>query len=96
VNDQGMAVPNNSTEGDKSRKKISGWPCRTGDTWTPTIMNLFVFWLWELPLAYVLAVRFHFGPRGVFLAITVAFSTLAIVSAIFFRRGKKPAEGWPK
>src|SRR5882762_2246569 len=59
-----------------------------GDTWTPTILNLFVFWLWELPLAYVLAVVFHFGPRGVFLAITIAFSTLAIVSAIFFRRGK--------
>jgi MATE family, multidrug efflux pump len=59
-----------------------------GDTWTPTILNLFVFWLWELPLAYVLAVVFGFGPRGVFLAITIAFSTLAVVSAIFFRRGK--------
>jgi putative MATE family efflux protein len=59
-----------------------------GDTWTPTIINLFVFWLWELPLAYVLAIVFHFGPRGVFLAITIAFSTLAIVSALFFRRGK--------
>ena len=59
-----------------------------GDTWTPTIINLFVFWLWELPLAYVLAIVFHFGPRGVFLAITIAFSTLAIISAIFFRRGK--------
>src|SRR5438270_1234240 len=59
-----------------------------GDTWTPTILNLFVFWLWELPLGYTLAVIFHFGPRGVFLAITIAFSTLAIVSAIFFRRGK--------
>jgi putative MATE family efflux protein len=59
-----------------------------GDTWTPTILNLFVFWVWELPLAYVLAVVFGFGPRGVFLAITIAFSTLAIVSAIFFRRGK--------
>jgi len=59
-----------------------------GDTWTPTILNLFVFWLWELPLAYVLAIKFHFGPRGVFLAITIAFSTLAIVSALFFRRGK--------
>jgi putative MATE family efflux protein len=59
-----------------------------GDTWTPTIINLFCFWLWELPLGYALAVTFHFGPRGVFLAITIAFSSLAVVSAIFFRRGK--------
>lgn len=59
-----------------------------GDTWTPTIINLFVFWLWELPLAYVLAVGFGIGPRGVFLAIMIAFSTLAIVSALVFRRGK--------
>jgi Na+-driven multidrug efflux pump len=59
-----------------------------GDTWTPTIINLFVFWLWELPLAYLLAIVFGIGPRGVFLAITIAFSTLAIVSAVVFRRGK--------
>jgi len=59
-----------------------------GDTWTPTIINLFVFWLWEIPLAYVLSVRFRMGPRGVFVAITVAFSTLAVVSAIVFRRGR--------
>jgi putative MATE family efflux protein len=59
-----------------------------GDTWTPTIINLFCFWLWELPLGYALAVTFHLGPRGVFLAITIAFSSLAVVSAIFFRRGK--------
>jgi Na+-driven multidrug efflux pump len=48
---------------------------------------LFVFWLWELPLAYVLAIVFGIGPRGVFLAVTIAFSTLAIVSALVFRRG---------
>jgi putative MATE family efflux protein len=58
-----------------------------GDTWTPTIINLFVFWLWELPLAYVLAIVFGIGPRGVFLAIMIAFSTLAVISAIVFRRG---------
>ena len=59
-----------------------------GDTWTPTIINLFVFWLWELPLAYLLAIVFGIGPRGVFLAIMIAFSTLAIISAVLFRRGK--------
>ena len=59
-----------------------------GDTWTPTVMNLFVFWLWEIPLAYWLAVHAGLGPRGVFIALTVAYSTLAVVSAILFRRGK--------
>jgi putative MATE family efflux protein len=59
-----------------------------GDTWTPTWLNLFCFWLWEIPLAWVLAKAAGFGPRGVFLAITVAFSTLAVASAALFRRGK--------
>jgi putative MATE family efflux protein len=58
-----------------------------GDTWTPTWLNLFCFWLWEVPLAWALAVRFGFGPSGVFLAITIAFSTLAVASAVLFRRG---------
>ena len=59
-----------------------------GDAWTPTIINLFVFWLWEIPLAYVLAVHMGFGAYGVFYAMTIAFSTLAVVSAAVFRRGK--------
>lgn len=59
-----------------------------GDTWTPTIINLFVFWLWELPLAYLLAIVFGMGPRGAFLAMTIAFSSLAVVSAVVFRRGR--------
>jgi len=59
-----------------------------GDTWTPTLINLFVFWLWEIPLAYVLAIVLDFGPFGVFLAMTIAFSTLAVVSAVLFRKGK--------
>ena len=59
-----------------------------GDTWTPTIINLFVFWLWEIPLAYVLGVVFGMGPRGVFISMMVAFSTLAFVSALVFRRGR--------
>jgi putative MATE family efflux protein len=59
-----------------------------GDTWTPTIINLFVFWLWEIPLGYVLSVKLGMGPEGVFTAITIAFSTLAVVSAVVFRRGR--------
>jgi putative MATE family efflux protein len=59
-----------------------------GDTLTPTIINLFVFWLWEIPLAYALAIWFGFGPHGVFYAMTIAFSTLAVISALIFRRGR--------
>ncbi len=59
-----------------------------GDTRTPTVINLFVFWLWEIPLAYALSFVFGLGPRGVFVAVTIAFSTLAVVSAYFFRRGR--------
>jgi MATE family, multidrug efflux pump len=59
-----------------------------GDTWTPTWINLACFWLWEIPLAYVLARVAGFGPLGVFLAITIGYSTLALVSAVLFRRGR--------
>jgi putative MATE family efflux protein len=59
-----------------------------GDTWTPTIINLFVFWFWEIPLGYFLSIRLNMGPDGVFFAITIAFSTLAVVSALVFRRGR--------
>ena len=59
-----------------------------GDTWTPTLINLGIFWAWEIPLAHLLAVRAGLGPRGVFLAITIAFSSLAVVGGLLFRRGK--------
>ena len=58
-----------------------------GDTWTPTLINLGVFWLFEIPLAWWLATRTPLGPRGVFLALTIAYSALAVVSAVLFRRG---------
>lgn len=59
-----------------------------GDTWTPTYLNLFCFWILEIPLAYALSYHFGLGPNGVFWAITVAFSVLAICSAVVFKRGK--------
>lgn len=44
--------------------------------------------LFELPAAYVTAHVLGWGPKGVFIALTVAFSSLAVVSAIIFRRGR--------
>jgi putative MATE family efflux protein len=58
-----------------------------GDTRTPTWINLFCLWLWEIPLAWVLAYPAGLGPTGVFIAVSVAFSTLAVVSAWLFAKG---------
>ncbi|HXI21564.1 MAG TPA: MATE family efflux transporter [Gemmatimonadales bacterium] len=58
-----------------------------GDTRTPTLINLGCFWLLELPLAWILAHRVGLGPLGAFVGITVAFSSLAVVSAVVFRQG---------
>jgi putative MATE family efflux protein len=59
-----------------------------GDTWTPTYLNLFVFWLFEIPLAYVLAYHFGMKEHGAFWAITAAFSCLTLVSVPIFRMGR--------
>ena len=59
-----------------------------GDTWTPTVLNLACFWLIEVPLAWVLSRLPALGPDGVFAAIAIAFSTLALASSLIFRRGR--------
>ncbi len=59
-----------------------------GDTFTPTLINLFCFWVWEIPVAYFLSHQGGLGPRGAFLAITTAFSMLAVISVLVFRRGR--------
>ena len=59
-----------------------------GDTRTPTLINLFCLWMLEIPLAWVLAYPLGFGPTGVFTSVSVAFSVLALVSAVLFKRGK--------
>ena len=59
-----------------------------GDTRTPTIIHLVCLWLWEIPLAWTLAHPAGLGPTGVFIAVSVAFSTLALISAWLFRKGR--------
>ena len=58
-----------------------------GDTQTPTRINLFAFWLFQLPLAYVLALWLGFGPVGVFIAITLAEVLLVILAFYWFKKG---------
>lgn len=59
-----------------------------GDTVTPTWLNVFIFWLFEIPLAYVLAYYFGLKEHGVFWAILVSFCVLAVVASLLFKRGK--------
>ncbi|QYM78997.1 MATE family efflux transporter [Horticoccus luteus] len=58
-----------------------------GDTWTPTRLNFFFFWLGQVPLAWILARPLGLGPLGVFIAVPVSFSALALTTWLLFRRG---------
>jgi len=58
-----------------------------GDTVTPTWINLGCYWCFQIPIALVMAQGLGQGPLGVFLAITLAESVLAVVGLLVFRRG---------
>jgi len=59
-----------------------------GDTITPTIVNFFGFWLFEIPLAYGLALPLKMRSNGVFFSIAIAETSMAIASAILFKQGR--------
>jgi len=59
-----------------------------GDTRTPTIINLFCFWAFQIPLAYLLAITFDIGPTGVFFAILLAETAITITGIIVFKKGR--------
>ncbi|MDT0555873.1 MATE family efflux transporter [Patiriisocius hiemis] len=58
-----------------------------GDTKTPTIINFFCFWLFQLPFAYLAAIAFDWGPKGVFWAIAIAEVAIAIIAILWFKKG---------
>jgi putative MATE family efflux protein len=58
-----------------------------GDVRTPMLLNFVCFWLIKIPLAWALAVPLGLGPRGVFIAVAIAYSCLATAGVIAFRRG---------
>jgi putative MATE family efflux protein len=59
-----------------------------GDTITPTVVNFFGFWLFEIPLAYWLAIPRGLHSSGVYWSIVIAEGSIAVASVILFRRGR--------
>jgi Na+-driven multidrug efflux pump len=60
----------------------------SGDTVTPTILNVICFWLIEIPLAWYLAKMANWGQSGVFWSIVIAESILAVLAIIYFKTGR--------
>ena len=58
-----------------------------GDTLTPTWINLFCYWVFQIPLAYILSYPFGFGLEGIFVAIAIAQVVFALTGILVFRRG---------
>jgi putative MATE family efflux protein len=59
-----------------------------GDTVTPTIINVFGFWLCEIPLAWALAFPAGMGAHGVFLSIPISEAFITLMGLAAFWRGK--------
>lgn len=59
-----------------------------GDTRTPTLINFFCFWLFQIPLAYILTKIFHTDVTGIFAAIPIAETAIALSAWWWFRKGK--------
>jgi len=59
-----------------------------GDTMTPTRINLFCFWFFQIPLAWTLSRALDVGPAGVFWSVCLSETALAVVAILLFRRGR--------
>ena len=59
-----------------------------GDTLTPTYVNLFGFWVLEIPLAWWLARHTRLAVNGVFVSVVVAQTTIVLLSLVLFRQGR--------
>ncbi len=64
----------------------------SGDTRTPTKINLVFFWLIEIPLSYLLAIVLDWGYTGVFWGVFFAETSAGLASLWLFKRGKWKTE----
>lgn len=60
----------------------------SGDTRTPTKINLVFFWLIQIPLAYVLALVLDKGYMGVFWAVFISETGVGLFTLWLFSQGK--------
>ncbi|MDN5214513.1 MATE family efflux transporter [Fulvivirgaceae bacterium BMA12] len=60
----------------------------SGDTKTPTWINLIFFWLIQIPLAYLLALLLDWGHSGVFWAVFISETSVGLFTLWMFTRGK--------
>lgn len=59
-----------------------------GDTRTPTIMNLIIYWLMQIPLAYLLSVQLSLGAPGVYWTVVICETVFSIAGYFLFKKGK--------
>jgi len=59
-----------------------------GDTVTPTWINAVFFWLIQIPLSWLLAVRLGHGHMGVFWGVFVSETSVGLFTLWLFTRGK--------
>jgi putative MATE family efflux protein len=59
-----------------------------GDTVTPTYINLFGFWIVQIPLAWWLAMHTRLHVNGVFVSVVISESMMVVISLILFRQGR--------
>lgn len=59
-----------------------------GDTKTATWINVFGFWVFQIPFAFLLVEWLDLGAIGSFISIPVAESIMAVAAYIFFKKGK--------
>ena len=59
-----------------------------GDSKTPTIINFFWFWIFQIPVAYFVAIKLNWGEMGIYLSIVVTETLVTLTSMYLFKKGK--------
>jgi putative MATE family efflux protein len=59
-----------------------------GDIRQVSLLYILMFYITQLPLAWLLGIVLNWGPKGIFIAILISELVLAIACIIVFRKGK--------